>query len=143
MVEVLAIKFDDMLFLFYFLSADRANLNCFVVFALFVAFSLSYSAKIFLAPALNLVERLFVFWFLMEDSNVLAEPLLCSLLSDILGCGLASLLKVERKTAARSSSRHRSLQLKHGAEHGWLGAWLRKSMLALYSVYPVARSIAC
>ena len=51
MVEMLALQLDYFFFILDLFSANRANLDCFVVFALFVAVSLSDRAKVLFAPA--------------------------------------------------------------------------------------------
>ena len=76
---------------------------------------------------MDLVEGFFIFWLLMEDPNVLGEPLLGSLFAYILGRCLTRLLLVNRQATACSSAWPNALQLQHRTERGWQGrkrTWL-------------------
>ena len=142
MVEMLALQLDYRLFILNLLSADRAYLGCFVVLVFTTVFSFSDSAKVLLSPARDLVERLFILWLLMEDPHVLGEPLLGSLLADVLSRGLARLLLVERQATACCSGRPDALRLQHRTERGRQRARLGEGVLAVYPIQPVPRSVA-
>ena len=113
-VQVLALKLDNLLFVLNLLAADRTYLITFILRVIFLTtFTFADRAEILLPPTLYLVEWFFVLRLFVEDPSVLGEPFLGSVFANVLRRRLACLLLVNRQSAARRCVWPYPLRLEH------------------------------